>query len=215
MCNVQSQCNLCIFDEQNGELFTIIQQTSSFVFLPQVPSPKSRVPSPNMSNVIDLTEEPVRAMNVPNEIIDLTGTHVVIRGAMMILDDDLTIERRVELRVEQELKAAHHRRLTTLRATIKRNKTATKLKEAEYYGGRQADRDNHRMAYVETYHNCIESDIALAALKKNMAVIASRIKSIRMREKKVAATNAFAQITNKEECAQMDDLILKHIFSYI
>ena len=58
MCNVQSQCNLCIFDEQNGELFTIIQQTSSFVFLPQVPSPKSRVPSPNMSNVIDLTEEP-------------------------------------------------------------------------------------------------------------------------------------------------------------
>ena len=99
-------------------------------------------------------------MIVPYEVMDLTGSHIVIDGTLMILDDTLTIDQRVELRVEQESKAVRHRKKMIFRETVRRNKMANKE--------RQAGRDKYRIAYLETYHNCIESDIALTILKKKM-----------------------------------------------
>ena len=69
---------------------------------------------------------------------------------------------------------------------------ANKVKNDEYLQERQAGRDKYRIAYLETYHNCIESDIALTILKKNIDFIAAQIKLVRMRQKKIAATNSFS-----------------------
>ena len=88
------------------------------------------------------------------EIVEKLFSTLVVSQCIIYVN---SVNRVIDL-YKSMLKAVRHRRITALRATIHRNKITNKLKDDEYYGGRQADRDNHRIAYVETYHNCIESE---------------------------------------------------------
>ena len=88
------------------------------------------------------------------EIVEKLFSTLVVSQCIIYVN---SVNRVIDL-YKSMLKAVRHRRITALRATIHQNKITNKLKDDEYYGGRQADRDNHRIAYVETYHNCIESE---------------------------------------------------------
>ena len=108
-----------------------------------------------MSNVIDLTEEP--HILYPHTR-DLTGSHVIINGTIIILDTVLMIKEHSQKMVDLDTKAKRNQKNAALRDKNRLHKIIEQENNAKCLHNSQLARDKHTAVDIDIYHNCEKSD---------------------------------------------------------